>query len=84
MHRLALLVVTMIALACAASAAASPVFILHGHGWGHGVGMSQYGALGRANDGQDYKQILGFYYPGTRMGQIGGFLALTPSTQLRR
>jgi SpoIID/LytB domain protein len=69
MHRLALLVVTMIALACAASAAASPVFILDGHGWGHGVGMSQYGALGRANDGQDYKQILGFYYDGTNVGQ---------------
>jgi len=69
MHRLALLVVTMIAFACAASAAASPVFVLDGHGWGHGVGMSQYGALGRANDGQDYKQILGFYYDGTNVGQ---------------
>jgi len=30
--------------------------------------MSQYGALGRANAGQDYKQILGFYYDGTSLG----------------
>jgi stage II sporulation protein D len=69
MRRLALPVATVIALACAASAAASPVFILDGHGWGHGVGMSQYGALGRANAGQGYKEILGFYYDGTNVGQ---------------
>src|SRR3954452_17637419 len=59
----------LVALASAANAAASPVYVLKGHGWGHGVGMSQYGALGRANDGQDYKQILGFYYDGTTVGQ---------------
>ena len=64
MRRLALPVAILVALASAAGAAASPVFVLKGHGWGHGVGLSQYGALGRANDGQDYKQILGFYYDG--------------------
>ena len=64
MRRLALPVAILIALASAAGAAASPRFVLKGHGWGHGVGLSQYGALGRANDGQDYKQILGFYYDG--------------------
>ena len=69
MHRFALPVVILVALACAAGASATPVFVLKGHGWGHGVGMSQYGALGRANDGQDYKQILGFYYDGTNLGQ---------------
>jgi stage II sporulation protein D len=69
LHRIALSAVTLIALACASGASGSPVFVLHGHGWGHGVGMSQYGALGRANDGQGYKQILGFYYDGTNVGQ---------------
>jgi stage II sporulation protein D len=69
MRRLVLPVAILVALASAASAAASPVYVLKGHGWGHGVGLSQYGALGRANDGRDYKQILGFYYDGTNIGQ---------------
>jgi len=69
MRRLALPVAILVALASAAGAAATPVFVLKGHGWGHGVGLSQYGALGRANDGQDYRQILGFYYDGTNVGQ---------------
>ncbi len=69
MRRLALPVAILVAFACAAGAAASPVFVLKGHGWGHGVGLSQYGALGRASGGQDYKQILGFYYDGTNVGQ---------------
>jgi stage II sporulation protein D len=69
MRRNALPVFILIALASAASAAASPTFVLKGHGWGHGVGLSQYGALGRASAGHDYKQILGFYYAGTSLGQ---------------
>ena len=43
-----------------------------GHGWGHGHGMSQYGALGAAKQGVGWKQILGFYYPGTRLGRTHG------------
>lgn len=43
-----------------------------GRGFGHGIGMSQYGALGRAQAGQSFRQILGFYYPGTRWGTTGG------------
>ncbi len=69
MRRLALPVAILVALASAAGVAASPVYVLKGRGWGHGVGLSQYGALGRANDGQEYKQILGFYYDGTNVGQ---------------
>jgi stage II sporulation protein D len=38
-----------------------------GQGYGHGVGMSQYGARYRAEDGQDYRKILAFYYPGTAL-----------------
>src|SRR4051812_24159382 len=43
-----------------------------GHGWGHGHGMSQYGAKGAAAQGVGWKQILGFYYPGTRLGRTHG------------
>jgi SpoIID/LytB domain protein len=39
------------------------VFIA-GRGWGHGVGMGQFGALGRAEAGADYTQILAAYYNG--------------------
>ena len=45
---------------------------IRGHGYGHGHGMSQYGAEGAAREGRNYRQILGFYYPRTRAGQIGG------------
>lgn len=36
-------------------------------GHGHRVGMSQYGADAMAVTGQDYRQILEHYYPGTRI-----------------
>jgi stage II sporulation protein D len=50
------------------------VLKLTGHGYGHGHGMSQYGARGAARDGLSHAQILGFYYPGTQMGSVGGNL----------
>jgi stage II sporulation protein D len=43
-------------------------FLVSGRGWGHGVGMSQYGALGFANDGWTHAEILGHFYPGTVLG----------------
>jgi stage II sporulation protein D len=43
---------------------------LHGGGNGHGVGMCQAGAIGRARAGQDFRTILGSYYPGTTVGPI--------------
>ena len=42
-------------------------FLVSGRGWGHGVGMSQYGALGMANEGRGYAEILAHYYPGTAL-----------------
>jgi SpoIID/LytB domain protein len=45
---------------------------IRGHGYGHGHGMSQYGAQGAARKGLTHRQILGFYYPGTRVGHLGG------------
>jgi SpoIID/LytB domain protein len=41
-------------------------FVFHGRGYGHGVGMSQYGAMGRAKEGHTYGQILAAYYGGLR------------------
>lgn len=42
-------------------------YTFEGRGYGHGVGMSQYGARFRAEDGHDYRKILAFYYPGTEL-----------------
>ena len=39
-------------------------------GFGHGVGMSQYGALGMAQEGYNYKEILMHYYTGTTVEKI--------------
>ena len=36
-----------------------------GRGLGHGVGLSQWGARGLARRAYTYREILGFYYPGT-------------------
>lgn len=41
-----------------------------GKGFGHGVGMSQYGARNRAEKGHNYKDILSFYYPNTKIQDI--------------
>jgi SpoIID/LytB domain protein len=81
MRRL-LLALTGLVLAFAASAPAGPrapvperpavvtatTFVVSGRGWGHGVGMSQYGALGFANEGWTYDQILGHFYVGAELG----------------
>lgn len=38
-----------------------------GGGWGHGVGMSQYGAMGMADAGFTYDEIVYHYFPGTEL-----------------
>jgi stage II sporulation protein D len=43
---------------------------IHGRGYGHGVGMSQYGARGRALDGATSAEILAHYYQGATLGSI--------------
>jgi stage II sporulation protein D len=40
--------------------------IITGRGWGHGVGMSQWGARGKAEKGEGYDDILAAYYNGLR------------------
>lgn len=53
-----------------AAALAPTVFTVSGGGYGHGVGMSQFGARGRADAGQSAAQILDAYYPGTTLATI--------------
>ena len=43
---------------------------IDGRGAGHGVGFCQWGAVGRARDGQGYEQILAAYYPSTRVDRL--------------
>ena len=42
---------------------------INGGGYGHGVGMCQWGAIGRARAGHDFRAILSAYYPGTTLAQ---------------
>jgi stage II sporulation protein D len=78
-HRtaIALLIGTVVALAglgaqpARVAAAATPLsnaITFYGRGYGHGVGMSQYGARGRALAGQLAPSILAHYYAGTTLG----------------
>ncbi|MDP1921999.1 MAG: hypothetical protein Q8L14_37505, partial [Myxococcales bacterium] len=41
-----------------------------GGGWGHGVGMCQTGAIGRAEAGQTYQQILEHYFGGATVSRV--------------
>lgn len=40
---------------------------LEGHSAGHGVGMCQFGAIGMAQAGFSFRQILSHYYPNTTL-----------------
>ena len=51
---------------------ASATLTITGRGYGHGHGMSQYGAEGAARAGLGYRDIVGFYYPGTEWGTASG------------
>ena len=46
--------------------------IFSGVGYGHGVGLCQWGAKQRAEDGFDYREILAYYYPGTVLKKVYG------------
>jgi stage II sporulation protein D len=43
-----------------------------GAGWGHGVGMCQLGAIGRAEAGHRYRDILAHYYNGSELVRLYG------------
>ena len=68
-HHLALVGAILAAsLALCASTARAADLLITGGGFGHGVGMSQEGALGYAEHGFTYQQILAHYYTGTAIG----------------
>lgn len=58
-------------IASSPTAGAQPAsFTFEGGGWGHGVGMSQYGAYGRAAAGLSHAEILAAYYQGTTVSSV--------------
>ena len=42
-------------------------FVIHGKGYGHGVGLCQMGAIGRAQAGQSFREILAAYFKNTEI-----------------
>ncbi|MFN2490205.1 MAG: SpoIID/LytB domain-containing protein [Actinomycetota bacterium] len=69
MRRLAVcaLAGALIAALVPAGAQAKRTVTIRGRGWGHGIGMSQYGAYGRALKGRGARQILTHYYSGAHV-----------------
>ena len=51
-------------------AGAGGALVLRGGGWGHGAGMCQWGAVGRAEAGQGYREILRAYYSGAEVARV--------------
>jgi SpoIID/LytB domain protein len=65
-------------------------FIFRGSGFGHGLGLCQEGAHVAARRGMNYRQILNFYFPGTKLSQSGSNVQISckecrsPSSRLER
>jgi SpoIID/LytB domain protein len=45
-------------------------WVFRGGGWGHGAGMCQWGAIGRAEGGQGYREILRAYFSGAEIARV--------------
>lgn len=45
-------------------------YVFEGRGYGHGVGMNQHGARAMAERGEDYREILSFYYTDVRFAEV--------------
>lgn len=41
--------------------------VFEGRGYGHGVGLCQWSALEMAKEGKTYREILSYFYPGTKL-----------------
>ncbi|MDR1581150.1 MAG: SpoIID/LytB domain-containing protein [Synergistaceae bacterium] len=50
-------------------AARTGAFVFSGRGWGHGVGLSQWGAKAMAEKSMKCEEILGHYFPGTKIAK---------------
>lgn len=46
--------------------------VFSGTGYGHGVGLCQWGSKNRALEGFSYREILSYYYPGTKLVKQSG------------
>ncbi len=66
-----LLLATLLLAFSAVPAQAASRLTVRGAGFGHGVGMSQYGALGFAQHGAMYRDILAHYFTGTQISKLG-------------
>lgn len=66
------LAAALVACAAAAPAQGASRLVVSGAGFGHGIGMSQYGAMGFAQQGADHAAILAHYYTGTQLAALGG------------
>ena len=53
------------------------IYLITGKGFGHGVGLCQWGAKGRAENGIHYDNILRHYYPGCEIAEISHAKGLT-------
>ena len=69
----AVVVCVAVGAASAAAEEAEPAIVFLSSGFGHGIGMSQYGALGRAEAGHAYAEILAFYYAGTTIESVDDY-----------
>jgi stage II sporulation protein D len=67
----ALLLATVLLALSAVPAQAASRLTVRGAGFGHGVGMSQYGAMGFAQQGAAYRDILAHYYRDTTIAALG-------------
>jgi stage II sporulation protein D len=65
-----ILLATLLLAVAAAPADAASRLTIRGAGFGHGVGMSQYGAMGFAEHGAGYRDILAHYYTGTQIAKL--------------
>ncbi|HUR85910.1 MAG TPA: SpoIID/LytB domain-containing protein [Solirubrobacteraceae bacterium] len=66
------LLAAILAVGAAVPASAASRLVVSGAGFGHGIGMSQYGAMGYAQQGADHGTILTHYFTGTQLGRLGG------------
>ncbi|MBA3350228.1 MAG: SpoIID/LytB domain-containing protein [Actinobacteria bacterium] len=67
---LAILATLCLLLAGVPAASAARVVTIRGGGWGHGMGMSQYGAYGRALAGRRAERIVEHYYSGASVRRV--------------
>jgi stage II sporulation protein D len=66
----AALLAAAVSITSVSPALAARVVVIRGRGWGHGIGMSQYGAYGRARAGYSTRRILLHYYRGAHLRRM--------------